>query len=228
MILAKVDLSHDSILEVLRCYNSSTTKKSHKSETTWSPECRQPPYLLCCLWPLWGVGRGQQLLHSTGGFSSGWSDSCLFSSQGFIPSHSHLPGAQVWRCKHCMAAALYQGSLKCWCENCHPSPTALKCPLTLPSHPKKGESSRAVCHCSLRRAKPVLVLCFACFLRAVALSQQSWNAFLHSWEPDTFASLFAQENLMGFNFIPSWQHFSREAFWYLLAAIELKPRISGV
>lgn len=122
---------------------------------------------------------------------------------------------------------MFRRSLKCWCLHFLPSPIELKCPLALPSHHKKGKSGRAVCHWSLRRAKPTLFLWFACLLRAVAFSQQSWNAFLHSWEPGTFASLFAQENLMGFNFIPSWQHFSRGVFWYLLAAIELKPRMSA-
>lgn len=34
VILAKVDLSHDSILDVFGCYNNSTTKKSQKSEST--------------------------------------------------------------------------------------------------------------------------------------------------------------------------------------------------
>lgn len=97
-------------------------------------------------------------------------------------------------------------------------PHSIKCPLTLPCHHVKGIFLQT-CPGSLHRAKPTLIIFLPAFLRAVAFSQHSWKAFLHSGEPFTLVSLFSQENLMGFSFMPSSQHFCRSVFRYLLAAI---------
>lgn len=104
-----------------------------------SPEHRQPlPYLLCSLWPLWGVGRGHQLLHKK---LEGPAVAKVTPAFSHPKKLSHpTPTSPVYRCEDtrlhgcCNVPALSEMLM----STLSPQPHRTKMPLGPPQPPQEG------------------------------------------------------------------------------------------